>query len=230
MFLASLLARAHRASLSCALVALVALGACRDGENPAGSVADEGDGDEHTGDGDGSYVPPDTDAPPSSYPFPCRRKPPPSRAATFVAVYLDVFCEGSCTNSYCHGSQGAWADLDMTTIENAYHALVGRHTGQSVPVDNRETCRASSLLRVEPYEPERSILYLKAARREPCGTYMPPPSSGLRVLEAEDIDQIERWILAGAPFDTDAGADGATDDASADDAAIEDAAAHDASE
>lgn len=65
-----------------------------------------------------------------AYSFPCSGPHEVTRAANFQAVYLDVFCHGGCTNSYCHGSQGAWGDLDMATIGAAYQNLVGVKPGQ----------------------------------------------------------------------------------------------------
>jgi hypothetical protein len=168
---------------------------------------------------------------PTAYPFPCLSARPTTGAANFVSVYLEVFCDQGCTNSYCHGSRGAWAGLDMTSVEGAYQALVGMRTGELDSVDERPNCRASELLRVEPYAPERSLLYLKVSGQAPCGTSMPPPSSGLPELPAEAIDHLRRWIRAGAPLvspqpaqdagsDIDAGdeLDGGTLDGSAHDA------------
>jgi hypothetical protein len=138
-----------------------------------------------------------------SYEFPCLWRDDdaePSRAATFEAVYVEVFCKAGCATFYCHGSRGAWADLDMTSILGAYQALVGMPTGNDIPVGGRPTCRESELLRVEPYAPERSLLYLKVSGAAPCGAPMPPPEAERAALTEQELDQVRRWIEAGAPL------------------------------
>ncbi len=146
------------------------------------------------------------------YTFPCvGERSDPTYEATFTSVYLDIFCDAGCTNPYCHGSRGSWGDMDLaSSIEVAYSNLVSHHTGTKVPADGRDTCRESALLRVAPGSPEQSLLYLKITDAAPCGTHMPPASSGLPMLGPEQIDHVRRWIEAGAPLNRpaeDAGAD-----------------------
>ena len=199
------------------LVPLVALGvpclvACGD---DASDDADDGRRD-HTTDRPDAQLPPPPPAPASdavlNYSFPCAgERGPPTFEATFTSVYLDIFCEAKCANFYCHGSRGAWGDLDLaSSIELAYSNLILQRTGTKVPADGRDTCRESTLLRVVPGSPEQSLLYLKVTDEAPCGSYMPPSSSGFPRLRPEQIDHIRRWIEAGAPLDhlvEDAGAD-----------------------
>jgi hypothetical protein len=132
------------------------------------------------------------------YSYPCVPIANPTGAATFQAVYLEVLCTSGCVNAYCHGSRGAWGDLDMTNFQGAYNALVGRPTGKLVPVDGRPTCSESDLVRVAPGDPERSLMYLKISGRAPCGTRMPPPSSDYPALSEPQIAQVRRWIEGGA--------------------------------
>jgi hypothetical protein len=140
------------------------------------------------------------DASAANYAFPCLGEHEPTHEPTFEAVYLDVFCRAGCVQPYCHGTRGAWADLDLSTIPGAYAALVGARAGQKLPVDGRPTCHESPLLRVEPGAPDRSLLYLKVSGAPPCGSAMPPSDSGWEPIAAEQLEQIRRWILAGAPL------------------------------
>lgn len=174
---------------------------------------------------------PDDAGPTEGYQFFCvaAQTREPTRSSDFVSVYAEVLCKTGCATWYCHGSRGAWGDLDLSSPETAYQALVDMPAGKTIPVDNRPTCRESPLLRVEPGAPERSLLYLKVAGTPPCGMYMPPPDSERRRLSDDDVAHIERWILAGAPFEPpDAGPDAqadaaveASDAGSSADAAIE---------
>ncbi|MFT3923757.1 MAG: hypothetical protein QM778_14590 [Myxococcales bacterium] len=135
------------------------------------------------------------------YTFPCLFQRPPTHEATFTSVYRDIFCHAGCANFYCHGNSGQWGDLDLSaSIEVAYAQLVGQRTGVSIPADGRPTCRESTLLRVAPGDPEHSVLYLKVSATTPCGTRMPPASSGMKMLSPDEQEQIRQWILAGAPL------------------------------
>ncbi|HEX5658307.1 MAG TPA: hypothetical protein VFX59_13990 [Polyangiales bacterium] len=133
-----------------------------------------------------------------SYSFPCSSAPAVTGAPTFTAIYSEIFCNSGCVDAYCHGSRGAWADLDLAQLDGAYHELVAQPTGKLVPVDNRPTCAESTLLRVKPGAPEQSLLYLKLSGRAPCGTSMPPPSSEYHPIATAQLEQIRRWIELGA--------------------------------
>lgn len=147
-----------------------------------------------------------------AYTFPCLGERESTNEATFTSVYLDVFCHVSCTNPYCHGSSGAWGNMDLSSsIEIAYANLVGHRTGTDVPADGRATCRNSDLLRVVPGAPEQSLLYLKITGKAPCGTVMPPPDSDYSLLTEAQIDHIRRWIEAGAPLHSPEAADASVD-------------------
>jgi hypothetical protein len=140
-----------------------------------------------------------------AYTFPCLGlgETEPTHEATFTSVYLDVFCPAGCTNPFCHGSSGAWGGLDLSSsIEVAYANLVEQRTGTTCPADGRPTCRDSELLRVAPGSPEQSLLYLKISGAAPCGMHMPPPESNLPPLASAELEQIRRWIEAGAPLDS----------------------------
>jgi hypothetical protein len=202
------------------LTALAWCGACGDDAAVEGSRHGQGS------DRPDAQVQSPTTADPSdasvAYTFPCLWEREPTHEATFASVYLDIFCHVGCVNPYCHGSRGAWGSLDLaSSIDLAYANLVGHRTGLTVPADGRATCRDSTLLRVAPGAPERSVLYLKISGAAPCGTRMPPAGSGLAMLAPEQIEQVRRWIEAGAPLgDTRLGA-GAPDPQQGHDASID---------
>jgi hypothetical protein len=132
------------------------------------------------------------------YSFPCLAAPTVTGAPAWVSIYTEVLCNSGCVAGYCHGSRGRWGDLDLAQLDGAYYQLVGQPTGKLIPVDNRPTCAESTLLRVKPGAPEESLLFLKISGRAPCGTNMPPPSSGHHALAPEKVEQIRRWIELGA--------------------------------
>jgi hypothetical protein len=93
----------------------------------------------------------------------------------------------------CHGAIEPPGHLDLET--DPYQALVG------VEAMGR-MCSTSGLVRIEPGDPDHSLLFLKiSAKAEhtdpPCGEGMP---QGARdPLDADTIAAIEQWIRDGAP-------------------------------
>jgi polyvinyl alcohol dehydrogenase (cytochrome) len=115
--------------------------------------------------------------------------PTPSAETTFTAVYDQIFVGEGCNTPLCHG--GGAGNLAMTSREDAYLALV------SAPAAG-EPCAASGLLRIEPGNPEGSLLWQKVASRSPiCGDPMPISA----MLPDERIEQLRGWIERGAPND-----------------------------
>lgn len=147
----------------------------------------------------------------------------------FVETIQPIFT-GSCALSGCHRSPGATLGLDLGDGA-AYAAIVG--------VD---AASHDSLKRIEPGEPDDSLIYLKVSEASPpVGSRMPLIGGP---LSAAQIDDIREWIEEGAPEgqwvtcpddDTgavadaaaDDGADDATADLGADDAATDDGAGPD---
>jgi len=92
----------------------------------------------------------------------------------------------------CHAAIEPPAGLDLQT--DPYAALV------DVPAAG-EMCAASGLDRVEPGDPQASLLYRKVLAKHdgvapPCGEGMP---QGARpALSDEEIGVIEEWITTGA--------------------------------
>ena len=109
---------------------------------------------------------------------------------TFEKVHERVISV-SCAAAACHGAP-VGAPIDLSSIEAAYDALLGTND------DARPECALSSLPYVTPGDPDRSYLMAKlGATSEPiCGLSMP---LGGPMLGAQELDLIERWIVAGAP-------------------------------
>ena len=96
----------------------------------------------------------------------------------------------SCATASCHSYDASVGGLDLSTPGGAYSSLVGRVCG--APEQPGEP--AGSF--VIPYEPQRSrLLYLLRGQ----DTYVMPPDVPLPPVE---VNQIEEWILEGAPCDT----------------------------
>jgi hypothetical protein len=111
----------------------------------------------------------------------------PTYAPTYCAVYGEVLAQ-TCALEFCHAGQADY--LQITGKDEAYTALVDAQA-------QGPTC--ATFKRVDPGHPESSLLYLKITS-PPCGSKMPLVYAGLSGnLDPRQIDQIGRWIEAGAP-------------------------------
>jgi hypothetical protein len=54
-------------------------------------------------------------------------------------------------------------------------------------------------MRVAPFDPDASLLYLKITT-PPCGVRMPAGFAFSGMLPAAQIEQIREWIACGAPY------------------------------
>lgn len=110
--------------------------------------------------------------------------PPPTLAAIQATIF-DPVCSG------CHDATAA---VDLTA-GRAYGSLVGRAATTMERVD--ESCGGTLVV---PGDPTRSYLVAKLTQTQPCaGEQMPRGEFGAEPLPDCRIDQIRRWILAGAP-------------------------------
>lgn len=107
--------------------------------------------------------------------------------ATFTEVYDEILFP-RCAESICHG--GAAGELDLTTRDGAYLALVGVQAAGP-------QCMSSGMVRVAPGDPDASLLYDKLSSTPSCGERMP---IGTPLTDAE-LARIASWIAAGAPND-----------------------------
>lgn len=109
-------------------------------------------------------------------------------AATFTAVYDQVLFGGGCASAFCHGASAG--NLPMGTRAQAYQSLVGVTAAG-------DACGRTGLKRVDPGNPDASLLINKISVAVPgCGTVM-PPGAGVSV-PPDQIALIRSWIAAGA--------------------------------
>jgi polyvinyl alcohol dehydrogenase (cytochrome) len=110
---------------------------------------------------------------------------------TWTSVYSQVFTGNGCRSAFCHGANAGNLRLDNPTV--AYEQLVG------VPASG-EACASNGMLRVDPGNPEGSLLLNKMAHATPvCGTVMPP--RGEVTVSDVQLEQVRAWIARGAPND-----------------------------
>jgi polyvinyl alcohol dehydrogenase (cytochrome) len=115
--------------------------------------------------------------------------PNPGGDTTFTEIFDRIFVGQGCNGSFCHGANGG--NLSLVTKDEAYQQLAGV-AAAGIP------CAASGLLRVDPLNPDGSLLLRKVAERPaPCGDPMPIAAP----LPNEDIERIRNWIERGAPND-----------------------------
>jgi len=108
--------------------------------------------------------------------------------ASFTRIYDTLFV--SCRSEICHGGplDVPGVGLDMQGRDSAYMAIVGRVAAATGP------CASSGLMRVVPFEPDKSLLFLKYSGSPPCGDEMPPAVANSK----EDIELLRAWIAGGA--------------------------------
>jgi hypothetical protein len=107
----------------------------------------------------------------------------PETPPTFTNVQSQVFSV-SCVFSACH--KGAAPAAEMGLEGDAYAQIV------DVP-----SMQVPAKVRVKPGDPDGSYLMDKLLGKQTVGLQMPQGA----MLEAERLDLIRRWILAGAPND-----------------------------
>jgi len=106
-------------------------------------------------------------------------------APTFDAVFNEILLP-TCGIAFCHNEPGAY--LDASSPGAAYATLVGA-------LSDTPTCGHLGMVRVEPGDPDRSLLYLKLTT-PPCGRRMPLLFDD--TLDPREVEQVRRWIERGA--------------------------------
>ena len=108
---------------------------------------------------------------------------------SFTSIYQEIFLGAGCASGSCHGANAG--ELSFDTQQVAYDELVGVPAGGSV-------CLLTGMLRVNPGNPEGSLLMNKVASEAPvCGDGM--PIAGM--LDPDEIERIRSWIAGGAAND-----------------------------
>jgi hypothetical protein len=106
-----------------------------------------------------------------------------------TAVYEQVIHARCCA---CHTDAPSFGGLAFFPGQSlAYANLVGVPAG---PAQGNQ-CRNSGLMRVQPGDPEHSLLYLKLTN-PPCGNKMPP--AAFTQVSAEQVSLVHQWIADGA--------------------------------
>jgi hypothetical protein len=94
--------------------------------------------------------------------------------------------------SACHNDAPSFGGLALFPgPEMAYGNLVGVPSG----TEEDFKCKGSGLMRVQPGDPEKSLMYLKLIN-PPCGSRMPPAAFGQAT--EEQVNLVRQWILDGA--------------------------------
>lgn len=110
--------------------------------------------------------------------------------ATWSSIYEKALAQ-RCATAQCHDAASHVAELDMSSDELAYAALVGQPAAQG----GGGVCGSSGLERVAPGEPDASLLIQKLEQTQTCGSAMP---IGTPFLSDAFIDPIREWITEGA--------------------------------
>jgi hypothetical protein len=118
--------------------------------------------------------------------FPASFAPPPANPharCEGVERVFAIFERAACRSAFCHGS--GTGELDFSTPEQLHASMV------SVKAVG-EGCKDLPLARVQPGDPEHSLLLLKLRPGPPCGKIMPPAAS--QALTPADIQAVADWI------------------------------------
>ncbi len=122
-------------------------------------------------------------------PAPAPTATPAPSDSTFTSIYNDIFVGAGCANGSCHGANAG--ELSFDTQQTAYEGLVDVAAMGTV-------CAETEMIRVDPGNPDGSLLMNKVSSEEPaCGDTM--PIAGM--LEPEQIQRIRAWIADGAAND-----------------------------
>jgi hypothetical protein len=101
---------------------------------------------------------------------------------TLTSIH-DKIIQRSCNSEACHGGSTPEGDLDLSTVESAYAALVG------VTSDGEPT-----FTRVVQGRPDDSLLYLVLLGTVGSLDQMPPGFE----LAADEVEAVRQWIEDGA--------------------------------
>lgn len=112
---------------------------------------------------------------------------------TFTNVYEQVIEAGRCAEALCHGS-GKAGNLGLGSKQEAFDQLVGvTASGTSTTVTG---CNGTNKIRVQPDDPDASLLVEKLGTSPSCGERMPPTGEPLGDAA---VKLVRDWIAAGAP-------------------------------
>lgn len=119
--------------------------------------------------------------------LPAQVAAPPVQATTKcegVEQVFAIFERAACRTAFCHGA--GTGKLDFTTPQQLHDSLVG------VPASGEGCKDLTTMPRVQPGAPERSLLMIKLLPGPPCGKIMPPAE--VQALSMQDLEQVRSWI------------------------------------
>jgi hypothetical protein len=124
--------------------------------------------------------------------FPVQAAAPPVSPDARCAGVEDVFAvfeRAACRTAFCHGA--GTGELDFTTPEQLHASMVG------VPASGEGCKELTTMPRVLPGDPERSLLMIKLLPGPPCGKIMPP--AAVQALTEQDLALVRDWIARCTP-------------------------------
>ena len=114
----------------------------------------------------------------------------PAAKLSFAKDVFPMVIRSKC--GFCHNDGPSFGGLALfPTADTAFANLVGVPSGK----EEGYLCAVSELNRVQPGEPDKSLLYLKLTN-PPCGKQMPPGMFG--TTTPEQVEMVRKWILEGA--------------------------------
>ena len=109
---------------------------------------------------------------------------------SFAADVYDQVIRAKC--SACHSDAPSMGGLALFPgAATAYANLVGVPAGAA----EGNACRNAGVLRVQPGEPDKSLIYLKLTMPI-CGSVMPPAAVGQTTTA--QVELVRKWIAEGA--------------------------------
>lgn len=102
-----------------------------------------------------------------------------------VERVFEIFERAACRTAFCHGA--GIGELDFTTPQQLHASMVG------VPASGEGCKELTSMPRVQPGDPDRSLLMIKLLPGPPCGKIMPP--AAVQALREQDLAAVREWIL-----------------------------------
>jgi hypothetical protein len=131
--------------------------------------------------------------------FPPPPPPPgggPCNTGLDAVFNLFVNGTGSCSSNFCHGVGAAGLTISKNDPNYTAQTLHDQLVGVVSPA-NQSLCTGFGLKRVEPGDPDRSLLMMKLRPGPPCGNHM--PMGGAPSLSDADLKVVSDWISACTP-------------------------------
>jgi hypothetical protein len=103
-----------------------------------------------------------------------------------IEPVFEIFERAACRTVFCHDA--GTGELDFRTPEQLHESMVG-------VAASGEGCKELNLPRVQPGDPEHSLLLIKLRQGPPGGKIMPP--AAIQALTPQDIQVVSDWTGTG---------------------------------